>query len=154
MSSGIVLSTSFVALQTRLLIPAAIGSNWIVARIQILMEAMRLAHILDESITPPTKLEPPADGASPTELAKYNTTSEKYWEYHQSAAELRHLVVPVVPGFLLVKALGHLVLREASGGSPALNTRPRPNGSPPRCFGISTHNGDWSSTRTSISSVP
>ena len=83
------------------------GSNWIVWKgcIQILIEAKKLAHILDNSITPPDKPEPLGIKPTEEETAKFTTASEEYREFQQSNAEVKHFIVSTIPDTLFIKTI-------------------------------------------------
>ena len=106
MSLRVMLSTSFAASRNTLPKLAADGSNWIVwkTRIQILITAKNLAHILDDSDTPPAKPKPPADDATVAELAEYDAASEKFREFHQSDAKVKHFIVSTIHDSLIKTA--------------------------------------------------
>ena len=93
--------------QTSLPKLAADGSNWIVwkTRIQILIGAKKLAHVLTNSATPPTQPNPLGDAATADQIATFSANSEKYQEYLQSDAEVKHLIVSTIPDSLLIKTI-------------------------------------------------
>jgi len=101
------LSTSTAAHQTTLPKLASDGSNWIVwkTRIQILIGAKKLAHLLDDKITRPTKPEQPSGNPTAAETATYESALEKFQEFDQSDAEVKHFIVSTIPDTLLIKTL-------------------------------------------------
>ena len=101
------LSTTIATSQTTVPKLAADGSNWIVwkARIQVLIGAKKLAHLLDDSVVVPAKPEPLTTGAKDTEVATHEAASEKYQEHQQSNAEVKHLIASTILDTLLIKTL-------------------------------------------------
>ena len=106
MSPGM-LSTTFAASHPTLPKLALDGSNWIVwkTRIQILIGAKKLAHILDDSATPPTKPEPLANATNAAAIAIFEGKLEKYQEFAQSDAEVKNFIVSTIPDTLLIKTV-------------------------------------------------
>ena len=101
------LSTSIAASQTTFPKLSADGSNWIVwkTRIQILIGAKKLAHILDEKVTRPTKPEPLTDTPTAAQTTAYETALEKFQEFDQADAEVKHFIVSTIPDSLLIKTI-------------------------------------------------
>jgi hypothetical protein len=80
MSPAVMLSTSIAASQTTLPKLATDGSNWIVwkTRIQILIGAKKLAHLLDDTVTRPTKPDPLTGTPTTAATTTYEAALEKY----------------------------------------------------------------------------
>ena len=83
------------------------GSNWIVwkTRIQILIEAKKLAHLLDDSIAPPAKPEPLGTEPTTAQTSKFTAASEEYQEFRQNNAQVKHFIVSTIPDTLLIKTI-------------------------------------------------
>jgi hypothetical protein len=107
MSPAIMLSTTVAASQTTFPKLASDGSNWIVwkTRIQILIGAKKLAHLLDEATVRPTKPEPLGDDATVVDTVDYEAALEEYQEFNQSDAEVKHFIVSTIPDSLLIKTM-------------------------------------------------
>ena len=101
------LSATTATHQTNLPKLAADGANWIVwkNRIQILIGAKKLAHILDDKAAAPTEPKPLAAGAKAEDIAKFDADLEKYQEHQQSDAEVKHLIVSTIPDSLFIKTI-------------------------------------------------
>jgi len=99
MSPAVMLSASIATSQTTLPKLASDGSNWIVwkTRIQILIGVKKLAHLLDDKIICPTKPEPLTGTPNATDTAAYETALEKFQEFDQSDAEVKHFIVSTIP---------------------------------------------------------
>jgi len=97
------LSTTLAEFQTTFPVLAYDGSNWIIwkHRIQILLGAVRLDHIIDDSTVPPSKPEPLADTTTVAEVAAFNTASEKYSGFKM------HLIVSAISDDVLIKNIRH-----------------------------------------------
>jgi len=74
---------------------------------KILIGVEGLSHIIDDSTTPPTKLEPLTGTATAAEVAMFNTASEEYWEFKHSDAVVKHLIVSTISDYLLLKNIRH-----------------------------------------------
>ena len=85
------------------------GSNWIVwkARMQILIRAERLGHIIDDSAIHPAKPEPLADTATAAEVAAFNAASEKYQKFEHSDAVAMYIIMSAISDDLLLKNIRH-----------------------------------------------
>ena len=107
MSLAVMLSTSIAASQTTLPKLASDGSNWIVwkTRIQILIGAKKLAHLLDDTVTRPTKPDSLTSTPTAAVTTTYEATLEKYQEFTQSDAEVKHFIVSTIPDTLLIKTI-------------------------------------------------
>jgi len=101
------LSTSIAASQTTLPKLASDGSNWIVwkTHIQILIGVKKLAHLLDDKVTHPTKLELFTGTPNATDTAAYETTIEKFQEFDQSDVEVKHFIMSTILDTLLIKTI-------------------------------------------------
>ena len=101
------LSTSVAASQTTIQKLSADGSNWIVWKtcIQILIGAKKLAHLLDENVTCPTKPELLTGTPSAAETTTYKAALEKFQEFDQSDAEVKHFIMLTIPDSLLIKTI-------------------------------------------------
>ncbi|KAF9779326.1 hypothetical protein BJ322DRAFT_989712, partial [Thelephora terrestris] len=103
-------STSYPATsQTTTTIPklAVNGSNWIVwkNRTLILIHAKKLSHLLDDSVARPVKPEPLGDNPTTEETDTFATASEKYQEFDQSDAEVKHFITSTIPDSLFIKTI-------------------------------------------------
>ena len=99
------LSTSLATSQTTIPKLLSDGSNWIVwkTRIELLLGARKLAHLLDETTVRPTTPEPLGDKPSATQTADYEAALEKCQEFDRSNLEAKHCIAQTIPDFLVIE---------------------------------------------------
>ena len=93
---------------------AANGSNSIIwkTQMQLFLGAKNAAQSFDNSIPPPNKPQPSADGADDDMVKKYEKEREKYLEWLKADTEACHYIASTIPDSLLVKTINNKMSTE------------------------------------------